>query len=117
MVLASGVKVKPSSSVVVNASPLARTVPSALFKVPEVGIAVMEMVNESPSESVGADKFREPASTSSVREIATSDPAIGALFEGGTGVGVELPPPPPPQAATIKAIRLADASFGSLRNL
>ena len=34
-----------------------------------------------------------------------------------TGVGAELPPPPPPpHAATIKAIRLAEASLGPLRN-
>jgi hypothetical protein len=38
----------------------------------------------------------------------------GVGVEVGAGEGVEPPPPPPPQAATINAIRLAEASFGFL---
>ena len=38
----------------------------------------------------------------------------GVGVEVGAGEGVEPPPPPPPQAATINAIRLADANFGFL---
>ena len=74
---ASGVKVKPSNSEVVNASPLERTVPSAFFKDPEVGMAVMEMVNESPSESVGAAKLSGPSIASSLMLTVVSEPATG----------------------------------------
>ena len=78
----------------------------------------MEIDKESPSESVGADKLSAPTVTSSKREIVVSTPALGELLEGITGVGAELPPPPPPpQAATMKAIRLAEASLGFLRRL
>ena len=70
----------------VNASPLARTVPSAFFKDPEVGMAVMEMVNESPSESVGAAKLSGPSIASSLMLTVVSEPATGMLLEGAMGV-------------------------------
>ena len=71
-----------------------------------------------------------PESASTEESVPTSMPtafstnskddkaiSVGAvLVEIGAGVGVLelLPPPPPPQAATINAIRLADANFGFL---
>ena len=54
-------KVSDCNSDVVRASPLDRTVPSAFFSEPEVGMAVMEIVKESPSLSVGAERFKSPA--------------------------------------------------------
>ena len=81
-------------------------------------MAVMEMVNESPSESVGAAKLSSSSSIdifADVNEIEISEPAIrNALLEGSYWESNRccLPPPPPPQAATINAIKLADSNFG-----
>ena len=112
---ASGVKVKLSSSTEVSISPFATRVPSALFKVAEVGILVTKIDKESPSESVGADKFKAPDETSSDRLMAIFAPALGELLDGIIRAGLEPPPPPPPHAATMNEIKLAEASFGFLR--
>ena len=63
-------------------------------------------------KSVGAAKLSSPSIASSLMLTVVSEPATGMLLEGATGVEPLLPPPPPPpQAATINAIKLADASL------
>ena len=110
--LAFGVKVRACNSVTVREPPSAKTVPSAFFSEPEVGIAVMEIVKESPSLSVGAERSKGTLTASSERVTVRSAPAIGELLLGVGATGLEEdPPPPPPQAATIKATRLGKVNF------
>ena len=73
--LSSGVNVNPVISEVVKASPSERIVPSAFFRRPEEGTDVMEIVNESPLESVGADKFKEASMVSILMLVLISLPA------------------------------------------